>query len=69
MQDDLGRTALILFSSIGNFKLVEYLIKNGADVNIKNNEGKTALDLAKEKGHIKISEILKNADAKHGDEI
>lgn len=51
------------------FKIVKCLIENGADVNIKNNEGKTALDLAEENGYEEIAEILKNAGAKHGNEI
>ena len=51
------------------FKIVKCLIENGADVNIKNNEGKTALDLAEENGYKEIVEILKSVGAKHGNEI
>lgn len=42
-------------------KLVEYLIKNGAKVNIKNKEGKTALDLAKNE---EIKKLLEKAMGK-----
>ena len=33
-------------ASNGNLETVKLLIENGADVNIKNNDGKTVLDLA-----------------------
>lgn len=42
-------------------KLVEYLIKNGAKVNIKNKEGKTALDLAENED---IKKLLEKAMGK-----
>lgn len=44
-----------------NVKLVEYLIKNGAKVNIKNKEGKTALDLAENED---IKKLLEKAMGK-----
>ena len=44
-----------------DLEMVKLLIEIGADVNIKNNYGKTALDLAKTK---EIKELLKKAGAK-----
>ncbi|MGB4190938.1 MAG: ankyrin repeat domain-containing protein, partial [Rickettsiales bacterium] len=39
-------TPLMLAASLGLIAAVEVLIKNGADVNVRNKDGKTALDLA-----------------------
>ena len=38
---------------------IKILILNGANINAKNSEGKTALDIAKGKGHEKAVELLK----------
>ena len=43
-KDGLGAAALSWASGIGRFEVVEYLVKNGANVNITNKEGKTPLD-------------------------
>ena len=40
------------------------LISNGADINAKENTGKTALKIAKEKGNIEIVKLLKSYGAK-----
>lgn len=50
----------LLFLSIrnGNNKFSQQLIKEGIDVNVKNLDGKTALDIAKEMGNTKIQKIL-----------
>ena len=45
----------------GHLKIVKFLIENGADINIKNNDGKTALDLAKTE---EIKKVLRKAGAK-----
>ena len=50
-------------------KIVKCLIENSADVNIKNNEGKTALDLAEGNGCKGVVEFLQKISAKHGNEI
>jgi ankyrin repeat protein len=49
---------------MGNQKLIELVIAAGADVNLKGSDGKTALQLAKEKGHIEIVELLQKYGAK-----
>lgn len=59
-----GVTALMYYSSFSKTKHVQTLINWGADVNIKDNEGKTALDYA-EKGRLTENiKILKAAGAK-----
>jgi ankyrin repeat protein len=45
-------------------KLVSFLVKHGADVNAKSNNGKTPLSIATEAGSANIVEILKSAGAK-----
>ena len=46
-QDKIGNTALHYLCEDEKFELAIELIKKGGDVKIKNNEGKTALDLIK----------------------
>jgi pectate lyase len=58
----LGYTSLHWSVRMGNQKLTELVLAAGADVNLKGNGGKTALQLAKEKGHTEIVELLR----KHG---
>ena len=58
--DKENNTALILASKFGYHKIVKILIENGADINIKNNDGKTALDYAEENDYKSIIELLKN---------
>lgn len=43
----------------GNIDLIILLLENGARIEIKNDLGKTASDLAAEKGHTEIADILK----------
>ncbi len=43
-KDALGAAALSWAAGLGRFEVVEYLVKNGANVNITNKEGKTPLD-------------------------
>ena len=45
--DNRGRTALIIAAELGYAPTVDLLLKRGADRTLKDREGKTALDLAK----------------------
>ena len=58
--DKENNTALILASKFGYSEIAKILIENGADVNAKNNDGKTALDYAEENDYKNIIELLKN---------
>ena len=62
-QNAYGQTGLMIASSHGHLNVVEYLIRREADVNIKDDSGKTALDYAKTP---EIREVLIKAGAKSG---
>ncbi|UCE49735.1 MAG: hypothetical protein JSW47_06215 [Phycisphaerales bacterium] len=49
---------------MGQKKIVELLIGNGADVNAKNNEDQTPLQLEEDKGHTKIITLPRKHGAK-----
>ena len=48
----------------GNLAKVKELVENGADVNLTNKKGYTALMYASENGHTDIVEFLKSVGAK-----
>lgn len=58
-----GNTALILASRFGSSKIVETLIKAGADVNAKNNKDWTALRRAEKHGYTETARILRHYGA------
>ncbi|XP_038666178.1 ankyrin repeat and SOCS box protein 3 isoform X4 [Scyliorhinus canicula] len=53
-----GETALHLAAKCGHVKIVQILLKAGADANAKTNENITPLFLATEKGHIAVARIF-----------
>ena len=53
-----GDTLLICAARRGNIYLVQYLIERGCSASIKNNSGRTAYDIAIEKGHAEIVGML-----------
>ena len=63
-QNNLGQTALMLAAQHDKWTffpdVVNILLKNGAERNLKDNKGRTALDIAKEYGNEVAQEILKN---------
>jgi L-ascorbate metabolism protein UlaG (beta-lactamase superfamily) len=56
--NDLGRTLLHKAAIMGKAKVVNLLIAKGADINVKDKQGKTPLDLAGLCGHKAAAELL-----------
>lgn len=56
---EYGGTALIWAAWKGHTECVKYLIEKGADVNAKAKNGKVALDIARDRSHLDIIQILK----------
>ncbi|MEM0942284.1 MAG: ankyrin repeat domain-containing protein [Bacteroidota bacterium] len=54
----IGNTALMGVCFKGAVRLAKLLIEKGANTTLKNNNGETALDFAKNGGHEKIVSIL-----------
>ncbi len=58
--DDHGHTALMYAAKTGNFDIVKLLIKNGADPELKNDYGETAISQARERGYENIAEYIES---------
>lgn len=52
-------SAGMLASQKGQAEMVRLLLEKGAIIDIKNGEGKSALDTALQRGHREIAELLK----------
>ena len=62
VKDDNGWTALMLLArNEDRAEVFNILIRAGADVDAKNRDGKTALDIAEEKGMPEIAQLLQAA--------
>ena len=59
-----GKYPLHVAASYGNDEMLDFLLKSGANVNVRNNEGLTPLDVACRKGNLKTVDVLikKNAN-------
>jgi ankyrin repeat protein len=58
------RTALMRAAEIGNVEIVRQLLKSGADATLKDDDGLTALMIAKQSGNADVIEALRNAEAR-----
>jgi ankyrin repeat protein len=56
--DEDGRTALIMAAIRGNREIVSMLLDHGASPSAKDNDGKTALDYAREEGYPGLVALL-----------
>jgi hypothetical protein len=61
-----GGTALMLAAANDHTETVKLLLDRGADINVRDNEGKTALVWAREKGHPEIVQLIEAASRKGG---
>ncbi|MBN8828201.1 MAG: ankyrin repeat domain-containing protein [Sphingobacteriia bacterium] len=60
IQDEDGNTPLIISLKDKQHKIAELLIRAGADTQIKNNEGNTALDLARKNDNSYLIKLIAN---------
>ena len=59
--DDAGCTALMKAAEQGSAAMVELLLEGGADRDLVNADGKTALAIAEENGHLEAVGKLKGS--------
>lgn len=55
-----GWTPLMLAVGIKNIDMVKFLLDNNADITIKNNSNKTALDIARSRNYEEIVALFEN---------
>jgi ankyrin repeat protein len=58
IKDNEGNTVLMMKAASGNKRMVKFLLKNGANINVRNRRKNTALDMAKKYGYRKIERLL-----------
>lgn len=61
-QDREGRTALMLASDMGRLDMVDALLKMGADVSLKDNNGHSAFDYAQKNQYSTVAEALRREE-------
>lgn len=64
-----GATALIIASFNGKLDTVQALLAYNPDINIKDNDGETALDKAQHSGNKELQALLRSHGAKHGKDL
>eukprot|EP00616_Rhizochromulina_sp_CCMP1243_P013548 CAMPEP_0118993386 /NCGR_PEP_ID=MMETSP1173-20130426/54969_1 /TAXON_ID=1034831 /ORGANISM="Rhizochromulina marina cf, Strain CCMP1243" /LENGTH=185 /DNA_ID=CAMNT_0006944625 /DNA_START=26 /DNA_END=583 /DNA_ORIENTATION=- len=62
-KDDHGSTLLILATQQGDKRIVKFLLRRKADVNVQTNSGNTALHYAYEYGHEDLGDYLQTKGA------
>lgn len=63
--DSYGWTPLMCACVAGHVDTIEYLLKCGADKEVRNNQGKTALQLAEDMGATLVVDLIKNLYSRH----
>lgn len=58
-----GRTPLMIAASLGNFQTVKVLLEAGAQRDLRDNSGKTALDYASAHKHTNVVSLLRSWSA------
>jgi hypothetical protein len=59
-------TALHLAAALGNIEITQALLDNGADVHVKSDNGRTAYEWAKTRGHKDAAKILRQHEQRDG---
>ena len=62
IRDKYGRTALLWACRYNRIGAIKLLIEEDADVNLVDEDGVTALKIAKQHGHTEIIELLNNCN-------
>ena len=69
LKGSFGCTPLIAASEEGKVDVCKYLIRKKADVNLQDDKGETAIQLASKNNHIEIVDILKQYGTKVSEDI
>eukprot|EP01083_Nonionella_stella_P097695 274602_1 len=64
-----GTTLLMLAARAGNYEMTQLCLNLGADINHRNDSGKSAMDFARRHPHIEMLLMLHSLDANVGDRI
>ena len=62
-------TVLHFASRYGYFSVVEYLLNSGADVMVKDRDGKTPKQLASDNGHHLVADLLQKKDVANSESL
>lgn len=61
LTDNVGQWSALMFASAeGNNDVVKILLEHGADINLKDKDGETALDFAQNNGHTEVATLIDN---------
>ena len=58
-----GYSPLLTAAANGYLEIVKMLLRHGADLHVKTNDGKTARSFAEERGHAAVAEFLRSRGA------